>query len=245
MYLRETKRRNKDGTTVSTARVVHNFGRADQVDRDALARLVRSIARVLQPAEAVAALEPGDVSVVDGRDLGGAWVLDQLWTRLGIGAAIAKVAAGRRVDASVERVLFALVANRALAPSSKLEATRWVAEEVAIPGLDRMDHTSCYRAMDFLLDALDELQRTVFFTVADLLTSTSTCCSSTPPRHISRSTRPTRRLRAATPKRGSAPMVSPRTTGPTCRRWSSAWPSPAAGSPCAYGPGRATPKTRP
>lgn len=29
--------------------------------------------------------------------------------------------------------------------------------------------TSCYRTMDFVLDALDELQETVFFTLADLL----------------------------------------------------------------------------
>lgn len=185
MYLRETKRRNKDGTTVSylhlahnvrhpdtgvsTATIVHNFGRADQVDRAGLARLVRSIARVLDPTDQVVALAADDVRVVDGRDLGGAWVLDQLWSRLGIGAAIAKVAAGRRIDASVERVLFALAANRALAPSSKLEASRWVAEEVAIDGLAEVSHTSCYRTMDFLLDALAELQRTVFFTVADLL----------------------------------------------------------------------------
>ena len=78
MYLRETKRRNRDGSTVSylqlahserhpvtgvpSAKVIHNFGRAD----------------------------------------------------------------------TVERVLFALVAQRALEPGSKLAATRWVAERVAI-----------------------------------------------------------------------------------------------------------------
>ena len=71
MYLRETKRRNADGSSVSylalaqnerdpqtgvpRARIIHRFGRADQVDRDALARLVRSISRFLDPAEAVAA----------------------------------------------------------------------------------------------------------------------------------------------------------------------------------------------
>ena len=35
----------------------------------------------------------------------------------------------------MERVLFALVANRALAPSSKLAATSWVAHDVHLPGL--------------------------------------------------------------------------------------------------------------
>jgi transposase len=69
----------------------------------------------------------------------------------------------------VERALFALVASRALAPSSKLEATRRVREEVHIDGLAEIDTDSCYRAIDFLLESLPELQETVFFTVADLL----------------------------------------------------------------------------
>lgn len=39
----------------------------------------------------------------------------------------------------------------------ELEATRWVSEEVFIDGLAGLDHTTCYRAMDFLLDGLAEL----------------------------------------------------------------------------------------
>ena len=76
----------------------------------------------------------------------------------------------RDVDASrVERVLFGLVASRALAPSSKLEATRWFADDGHIDGLEQPTHTDCYRAMDFLLETLPEFQEQVFFTAADLL----------------------------------------------------------------------------
>ncbi len=62
MYLRTTKRKNKDGSIVEyyqlahnvrhertgkpVARIIHNFGRADELDRIGLARLCRSIARV-------------------------------------------------------------------------------------------------------------------------------------------------------------------------------------------------------
>ncbi len=69
------------------------------------------------------------------------------------------------------RTLFALVASRALAPSSKLAATRWIHQDVYIAGRAEVDSKSCYRAMDFFLDALDESQEGVFFTVTD-------CCSS-------------------------------------------------------------------
>ncbi|MQA17800.1 MAG: transposase, partial [Pseudonocardiaceae bacterium] len=73
MYLRESKRSNKDGsvvrylqlahnerhpdTGVPRARVIHSFGRAEQVDRAALERLVKSISRFLDPAEAIAAAQ--------------------------------------------------------------------------------------------------------------------------------------------------------------------------------------------
>jgi len=62
MYLRETNRKNKDGTTVTyyqlaenvwdkqkkfpTARIVHNFGRAEHLDKESLKRLAKSILRV-------------------------------------------------------------------------------------------------------------------------------------------------------------------------------------------------------
>src|SRR4051794_24163024 len=63
MYLRVTERRNRDGSSVayyalaenvwnpqakrSEAQVIHNFGRADQLDKAALQRLIASIQRVI------------------------------------------------------------------------------------------------------------------------------------------------------------------------------------------------------
>ena len=188
MYLRQTKRKNKDGTVarylqlahnvrdpdtgVVKAKLLHSFGRAEHLERESLERLIASISRYLDqdPPLATARAGGGPVEPVDARNLGGAWVLDQLWRRLGIDKSIGKVAAGRRFDPEVmERVLFALVASRALAPSSKLEATRWIADDVHIDALAEVDADSCYRAMDFLLEAVDELQQQVFFTAADLL----------------------------------------------------------------------------
>ena len=152
------------------ARVIHNFGRAEAVDRDALARLVVSISRFLDPEQAITAAHTGQIEIVDSRRFGGAWLLDQLWERLGVGAALHRVAADRRLDAAtVERVLFALVAQRALEPGSKLAATRWVAERVAIAGCGGFCDDAAYRAMDFLLDALGEIAAAIFDSVAHLL----------------------------------------------------------------------------
>ena len=85
-------------TGVPAAKVIHNFGRADTVDRAALARLVGSISRFLEPEQAITAAHTGEVEVLDSRRFGGAWVLGRLWDRLGIGAALRGVAEGRRLD---------------------------------------------------------------------------------------------------------------------------------------------------
>jgi hypothetical protein len=187
MYLRETKRRNADGSTVSylalaqnerdpktgvpRARIIHRFGRAGEVDREALARLVRSISRFLDPAEAVAATAAGEVSIIESRPMGSAWLADRLWERLEIGKTIIACAGGRRLAGErVERAIFAMVANRlSVKPLSKLAGCEWVAERAFIEGLAVVSDDECYRAMDFLHAALPELQERVFFTVANLL----------------------------------------------------------------------------
>ncbi|HEY5988196.1 MAG TPA: hypothetical protein VIV12_17750 [Streptosporangiaceae bacterium] len=150
------------------------------MDRAALARLARSISRCLDPAEAVVAAVPGEVHVIDARPMGTAYPADRLWERLGIGPAIRRAAARRQVDAAtVERVIFAMVANRlSPTPLSKLAACAWVARRVFIDKLPLVSDDACYRAMDFLLDALPELQEEVFFAVANLLNLEVTCCAS-------------------------------------------------------------------
>ena len=84
---------------------------------------------LVTPEQAAAAARGGEVEIVASRWLGGAW------TQIGCGSgwASARPSGGRRPDVEVaERVVFALVAQRALEPASKPAATRWVVERVAI-----------------------------------------------------------------------------------------------------------------
>lgn len=99
------------------------------------------------------------------------WLLDGLWRTLGVDRALAGVLGARRFGTDVERVLFALVANRALEPCSKLAAAEWASADVHIPGLEAMDDDQAYRAMDLLVeaDAQAKIQEGVFFACADLL----------------------------------------------------------------------------
>ncbi|MDP9145744.1 MAG: transposase, partial [Actinomycetota bacterium] len=190
MCLREVKRANKNGTQVSYLQLVHNewdptarasrtkilhsFGRTDQVDPAAIERLITSLQRLLDPAAVLpAAVGPAvagsELTLQESRPMGGTHVLDGMWRRLGIDQVMAKLLLGRRLDPRVERVLFALVANRALAPGSKLAAAGWVNRRAHIDGLPETSDDACYRAMDWLLDIAPDLEREVFWQVATLL----------------------------------------------------------------------------
>ncbi|MGH9001569.1 MAG: IS1634 family transposase [Acidimicrobiia bacterium] len=186
MYLRTTQRRNKDGSVVRYVQLAHNrragkstqaevlvnLGREDHLDLDGLRRLARSINRYLGEGTAEAGAGDGKgLEVVASRPLGTAWLVDGLWRQLGVGEALRGAVGGRRFTTDVERVLFALVANRAIDPASKLAAAEWATCDVVIPGLAGMDEDQAYRAMDVLVagDAEAKVQEAVFFAVANLL----------------------------------------------------------------------------
>ena len=161
MYLRETRQKRVDGTVIthlqlaesvwnpakrrSDTRIVHNCGRAeDPTVGERLRRLARSILRRCSPEEIVAA-DPS-WKVVDAWPYGDLFVLEQLWRRLGIAEVIEAEAKGRKFAFSMERALFALVANRALAPCSKLYCfEQWLREDVRIEGAEHLELQRFYQ----------------------------------------------------------------------------------------------------
>ena len=194
MYLRFSQRTNADGTVVRYVALAHNrrvdgkvkpdmlmnLGRVDRLDVDGLLRLAASIRKhfgdgdgggLIDGTEAGLGAGAAPMEVADARPVGTAWLLDALWARLEIGTSIKRVADGRRFTTAVERVLFALVANRAIEPMSKLGAAEWATQDVVIPGLAGMDDDQAYRATDLLVEAdmQGRVQEAVFFAVAHLL----------------------------------------------------------------------------
>jgi len=185
MYLRQTRQKRADGTVIthlqlaesvwnpqkrrSDTRIVHNCGRAEDpkvVER--LRQLAKSILRRCSPEEIVA--DNPSWKAVDAWPHGGLYVLEQLWRRLGIAEVIETVAKGRKFEFSMERALFSLVANRALAPCSKLYCyEQWLREDVRIEGVEGLELQHLYRAMDFLEAHKDEIEKAIYFRVADLL----------------------------------------------------------------------------
>lgn len=185
MYVRTISRRNKDGSVTTYVQLAHNirdpqtgqaraqvlyvFGRADSLDVGAIKRLVRSLCRFLSPEDALQLPQTQALRFLKSAPLGGAYVLRALWERLGLEKVLSRSLQGREFLAPVEWSLFAMVANRALAPDSKLGVEEWVRGEVALGNPQPLAVQHLYRAMDFLLEQEEAVQREVFFATADLL----------------------------------------------------------------------------
>ena len=188
MYLRKTERRNRDGSTVayyalaenrwnaetrrSEARVIHHFGRADQLDTAALLRLVASINRVLAsgdgvPPETRAGL--GEIEIEAVFELGIALAVRSLWEALGIGPAVRTCLTQAGLAAPHAAALLAMAAQRLEAPGSKLAcATRWLPEVAGLPEANGLAVDQLYRALDVLAVWSEEIERDVFLRAADL-----------------------------------------------------------------------------
>jgi hypothetical protein len=191
MYLRVTERRNRDGCSVayyalaenvwntqakrSEAQVIHNFGRADQLDKAALQRLIASIQRVID-ADAVSTLPTSgkaslpDIEIDVVFELGVVLAARAMWEALGIGEAIRTRLMRAQLSAPHEMALFAMTAQRLDDPGSKLScATRWLPDIAWLPEADKLAVDQLYRALDFLAVWSEEIERDVFLRSADLL----------------------------------------------------------------------------
>ncbi len=189
MYLRVTQRHNRDGSSVTyyalaesvwnadakrrEAHVVNSFGRADQLDRAELERLVKSINRVLDDGDDTAgsatASDRAEIEIERVFELGVVLAARSLWEELGIGTAIRRCAEQAKLTAPHETALFAMAANRLDDPVSKLGcAERWLPDITWLPDAAGLAVDQCYRALDFFTVWAEEIERDVFLKAADL-----------------------------------------------------------------------------
>jgi len=189
MYVRTISRKNKDGSNVTYIQLAHNirdkekgyaraeviysFGRADRLDVEAIKRLIKSLSRLLS-AEDAAEVEAeisrhGEgIKCLRSLPMGGGYLLRQLWEGLGFKEVIQEAIQGRKYRMPVEWAIYAMVANRGLAPSSKRAIEEWIKEDVWLGNEAEVELQHLYRGMDILLEGSEELQKGIYHSVADL-----------------------------------------------------------------------------
>ena len=185
MFLRESKQKRAGGAIVShlqfaesvwnkatqraDTRIVYNFGRADDPQvRERLRALARSILRRVAPEEILAARP--DWKLLDTWPYGDLYGIEQLWQHLGMPERLAALTRDdTRRTLPVERACFAMVANRCLAPASKLYLyEQWLREDVRVAGAEGLELHHLYRAMDFFERHKEPIEKELFFRIADL-----------------------------------------------------------------------------
>jgi transposase len=190
MYLRTTRQRRKHGPDAiyyqlaenyyhkdrrrSETRVIYTFGRADQVDPEALRRLAQSILRVANDdrLDLPARKFPPEVGIDDIEHVYTYGVLDAAhawWEELGIGPLLREKLQQDGDTAPHDTALFAMTANRLARPSSQLACDEhWLADDVYWPAAQTLALEHLYRALDFLLHHIEALEQEIFFRTADL-----------------------------------------------------------------------------
>lgn len=195
MYLRLTKRTNKNGDVVEyyqlahnkrhpvtrkpVAEIIHNFGRADKLDREELVRLCHSIARVCgldvsdpfsegDEQEKRQGCFTDDMKIIKTLSLGCPLVIEALWKQIGLEKTLSDIVAAKGLRIPYERAILAMTANRLCEPTSKLGLwDRWLST-VYLPSCNGLKLKHMYEAMDLLHEYAEDVERAVFMEVADL-----------------------------------------------------------------------------
>ena len=185
MFIRETTSKRKSGLDVTylhlahnawdperkmtRTKILHSFGRKDQLDLEAVRRLVKSLSSYLPPREQLSLL-PQDFKFLFSRSFGHLYLLDHLWRKLSLDEFFRTELKRRSFETPIERAIFAMVAQRAIAPSSKLSLCEdWIKNAVYFPGTGELEVQHLYRGMDFLFEHLEGLEINLYNQLVDLL----------------------------------------------------------------------------
>jgi hypothetical protein len=146
--------RDTDGRT--RHRQIAQLGRADQLSEEQVDGLCSSLRRLT----GFETPPPGSAEFEAAREVGGPWVLTELWRSLDLDGALRRALRSSRRQFDAEALVRLMVFNRICDPHSKLGVLRWL-DGVVMPGLDLsgVNHQQLLRALDALEDAREPLRR--------------------------------------------------------------------------------------
>ena len=178
MFVKTTRRRRGD-KVYEYLSLVESVRDGSKVGHRTLLRLgeVTALRESGQLERIVAALEShlhkkridvGALAAEGAPAVGAVAAAAALWQRLGLDGWFAEVGA-RRGAAVLEHAVFAMVANRLVAPCSKRRLTEWAASDVVMPaGWSAPSPDQYYRALDAVADAKDATEAHLYARLCDL-----------------------------------------------------------------------------
>jgi len=148
----------REGKTVRQ-QVIATLGRLDLLEATGqLERLMRSGLRYCQSFAVMDAHAAGEIQPVAIRRIGPDLVFARLWKESGMQEVLRSVLKPRQYEFDVERAIYLTVLHRLFASGSDRAAERW-REDYLIPGTEGLELHHLYRAMAFLGDPIEQLQK--------------------------------------------------------------------------------------
>jgi len=139
--------------------VIATLGRLDLLEASGqLERLMRSGLRHCESFAVIDAHAAGEIEPVAIRRIGPDLVFARLWKESGIPEVLRSLLKARDYEFDVERAIYLSVLHRLFASGSDRAAERW-REDYLIPGTEGLELHHLYRAMAFLGDAIEELEK--------------------------------------------------------------------------------------
>ena len=139
--------------------VIATLGRLDLLEASGqLERLMRSGLRHCEKFAVIDAHAAGEIEPVAIRRIGPDLVFARLWKESGIPEVLRSVLKARHYEFDVERAIYLTVLHRLFASGSDRAAERW-REDYLIPGTKGLELHHLYRAMAFLGDTIEELDK--------------------------------------------------------------------------------------
>ncbi len=161
-YLHLVECRREDGKPVQ--RFVRSLGRIEsREERAHVQDIAYAILRFLKDprADEVRPLAPAEVAHREGRSYGAVAAIAVAWRAVGLDRIIEGLAESRRYGFSLERAVFAMVANRLCDPRSKLSCAEWLARDVYLP-CGKLDADQLYEALSWLEEAKPRIEEALY-----------------------------------------------------------------------------------
>ncbi len=178
MFVKTTRRRRGD-KVYEYLSLVESFRHGSKVGHRTLLRLgeVTALRESGQLERIVAALERhlvrervdvGGLAAEGAPAVGAVAAVWSVWQRLGLGEWFAQVGA-RRGAKALEHAVFAMVANRLVAPCSKRRLAEWAGVDVVMPdGWSAPSLDQYYRALDAVAASKDQTETHLYARLCDL-----------------------------------------------------------------------------
>jgi len=165
-YVQIVQSVRRPGARTPQHEVVLNLGRADKIDRERIAELVRLLSAYLKDEQHNGL--PASVEIGQTREWGVGYLIEALWQRFGLDKFFRRELKRRKIAFPVERALLAMVMHRAQEPTSKLQDFYWLRNEAFAPWGAKVELHHLYRALDFLQENRDALEQALYAHRRDL-----------------------------------------------------------------------------